>query len=368
MTKTDILFTGFYGQLNTGDDAFVEVASWGAEKYWNKFNNRFLALSSKLPKTITPVKGYPFNLAKTYNFQKRILLRNTSFLISAGGSTIHSKLTDTNPKKIALDLKKANHDIKIGAIGVSVGPFHSLEDEKEVNNYLRNIDFIALRDQRSFEYVSSLDLPYNPINAFDLAALLPEIYNLNPNNLKSRKVIGISVCPYESIIGGDVGNENRRNNKIIDLISKLDKLGDFEFKFFIINGNTRIGDMEITKKIISSSNPKNFEIYPYNNNTKVVWENINACDVMFSTRLHGAIFACFGKTPFMLVEYHKKCSDFLEDIGYDINARIFDCEFDVNLKAELIYNWCMNYNTYKVPKYLELKVHQSRLNFTEINF
>lgn len=34
--RSDILFTGYYGQMNTGDDAFVQVASWGASKYWKK--------------------------------------------------------------------------------------------------------------------------------------------------------------------------------------------------------------------------------------------------------------------------------------------------------------------------------------------
>ena len=30
-----ILFNGFYGFKNTGDDSFLEVVAWGAKKYWN---------------------------------------------------------------------------------------------------------------------------------------------------------------------------------------------------------------------------------------------------------------------------------------------------------------------------------------------
>jgi ABC-type branched-subunit amino acid transport system permease subunit len=58
MFKTDILFNGYYGYLNTGDDAFVEVAAWGAAYIWKKSNVRFLIRENKAPNTITPIRGY----------------------------------------------------------------------------------------------------------------------------------------------------------------------------------------------------------------------------------------------------------------------------------------------------------------------
>lgn len=96
-----------------------------------------------------------------------------------------------NIKNQAIRLKKKDNNIKVGGIGVSVGPFKSVEDEQAIKNYLKSIDFLALRDQTSFDYLSSLDLPYEPVNAFDLAALLPEIYNFKKKNneYKSRKTI-----------------------------------------------------------------------------------------------------------------------------------------------------------------------------------
>src|SRR5690606_37341317 len=118
MFKSDILFTGYYGQQNTGDDAFVEVAAWGAKNYWSKDKIRFLAEKDRLPKTIIPVRGYPFIIPKTHNLQQQILLNNTDYLISAGGSTLHSKLPIKSVKKLAVDLKGRGRDIKIVAIGV----------------------------------------------------------------------------------------------------------------------------------------------------------------------------------------------------------------------------------------------------------
>ncbi len=191
MFHTDILFTGFYGFKNSGDDAFVEACSWGAHNFWNKNNIRFISNKQNLPDTIISVKGYPFSIPKTYGFQSQFLLQNTDYLISGGGSTIHSKMRADNIKNQAIRLKKKDNNIKVGGIGVSVGPFKSVEDEQAIKNYLKSIDFLAVRDQTSFDYLSSLDLPYEPVNAFDLAALLPEIYNFKKKNneYKSRKTI-----------------------------------------------------------------------------------------------------------------------------------------------------------------------------------
>ncbi len=371
MIYTDILFTGYYGQLNTGDDAFVEVASWGADKIWNKKRNRFLGLQSKLPKTIINTKGYPLEIPKTYDLQKKVLLNNTGYLISAGGSTIHSKLSSNNVKQYAVNLKKTGKKIKIGAIGVSVGPFKTKEDEKAVQQYLREIDFIALRDKRSYEYVNSIsNLPYQPVDAFDLAALLPEIYGYpeNQSSNNSQKTVGISICPYESVHkGGNVENEMRRNEQIINLIKILDKKEDILFKFYIINGNQNNGDKKLTQDVINKAQPKKFVMVDYNKDTQAVWKDINSCDAVIATRLHAGIFACFGNTPFMLVEYHKKSTDFLVDIGQAEQARIFDAEFDVEEKADVLLKWLSDRSLYSKPMFLREKTDQAKLNFTAIS-
>lgn len=369
MIRSDIVFVGFYGQQNTGDDAFVEVASSGASLYWKKENLRFLGISSKLPRTIVPVKGYPMRLPKSYEIQKNILIKNTDYLISAGGSTIHSKLKPDNPKHIALELKKTNKKLKVGAIGVSIGPFKTVDDEKAVQKYLREIDFIALRDQRSYDYVKSIHVPYEPVNAFDLAALLPEIYNYKKLRVvRQKKIIGISVCRNESISKtGLLSNEERRNKVIIELIKELDRDDDILFKFFIINGNPTIGDLELTKRTILEANPKNFEIVNYTRDVQTMWKEVADCDFVVSTRLHAAIFACFANTPFALVEYHTKCTDFLEDVGYDEKYRLFDADFDLQLIRNHILSTINDPSTYQSPKFVENMIEKAQLNFSSIN-
>lgn len=371
MFKTDILFTGFYGQSNTGDDAFIEVASWGAKNFWNKKDNRFLSVDSKLPKTIVKASGYPFSLPRTYTIQANLLLNNTKAFVYAGGSTIHSKMAESSIRLKALRRKAKTNKLKFGGIGVSVGPFKSLDDEKAVRFYLEQMDFLAVRDQASFDFVNSLDLPYQPVNAFDLAALLPEIYNYSePIPVKNRKkIIGVSVCPFESIQRGmDVSDEQRRNRMMVDLLKEIDKAEDIHFKFYIINGNTKIGDRSLTHETIAQASPRSYEIVEYSLHTQTIWESIANCDFIISTRLHAAIFACFANTPFILNEYHRKCTDFLSNIAYDDQYRVFNSMYDVKHKASQILGIIYDTETYQVPSKVEEMKKKARLNFTQISF
>lgn len=366
--QSEILFSGYYGQLNTGDDAFIEVSSWGADKYWNKTNILFLAKKEKLPESCLPIRGYPFNMPRTLSLQSKLLVSSTNYLISAGGSILCSKFNSKDIKHLALKEKKKHQRIKLGAIGVSIGPFKTIEDEKAIVNYLMNLNFLSVRDQASFDYLTSLDLPYKPINAFDLAALLPNIYGIEKNASyihMNKKVVGISVCPVESISGINVESEAIRNNKTIDLLKLLDKNDNIHFKFFIINGHQIIGDHKITQEIINKVLPSSYEIIDYSRKTKFMWDQINSCDFVISTRLHAAIFACFSNIPFMLNEYHRKCSDFLDNVGYNFEYRLFNNEYDVVETSKTIIN-ILRGGVYKVPtKVNEMKI-KSELNFTEV--
>lgn len=352
-----------------GDDAFVEVASWGAEKYWHVKNNRFLGRDKNLPNTMTEIKGFPFGLPKSYRFQSMMLLSATKYLISAGGSTLHSQLKNYDVKQLAVDRKKVGHNLKIGGIGVSVGPFKSLADEKAISGYLKSIDFLAVRDNASFEFVQSLNLPYKPINAFDLAALLPAIYGV-PSVLanNNKKIIGVSVCPYESLIHkGDVKSEISRNKNITKLLRELCKDPKVHLKFIVVNGHSKVGDFELTKKTISEVQPKSYEIVPYNRSTSSMWNEIASCDFVIATRLHAAVFACFSNIPFMLNEYHKKCSDFIDDIAYHEGQRLFNDAFDPKEKARQILKMVYEKGVYQKPKNTEQMIEKARFNFTKVN-
>lgn len=358
------VFSGFYGFKNTGDDSFLEVCAWGAKKFWNSKENVFLG--SKLPRLQNDYKELSDSKFKGHN---RLLsfkeLLNANAFFSAGGSTFsnHSKFSI---KQLAEYSKYFNRKLKTGGIGVSIGPFKSIDEEKNVKSYLKKIDYLAVRDQKSYEIAESFDLPYNPINAFDLAALLPEVYNFKPLPKKNKKIVGVSVCNYESYKGGDIKNEERRNQYIINTLNKLPDDESIVYRFFYFNGHPIIGDKGITDFIISKINKKNIEIIPYLNDVKATWDKIADCSLMFSTRLHASIFACYASVPFFLIEYHRKCTDFLNDIGQDEKYRIFDAVIHEDFLVKQIMDVLIN-EDYTPPRYKQLTIERSIKNFSNIN-
>ncbi|MFA7444435.1 MAG: polysaccharide pyruvyl transferase family protein, partial [Flavobacteriaceae bacterium] len=220
-----ILFNGFYGFQNTGDDAFIEIASWGNHIYWKNENPAYFS-GAVLPNTIRKIdKIYPSTsnkiLQKLSVFKEAL---NATYFINAGGS-VFSEIRPFSDIVFAQKAGLLNSNLKHGAIGVSIGPFANSENEKRVIEYLKRLKFLALRDNESYNYALSLNLDYKPINAFDLAALLPVCYESYTPELsgKNRKVIGISVCNYERYFGGDLENEKRRNNFIKETILLLSK-------------------------------------------------------------------------------------------------------------------------------------------------
>ncbi|MFA7444679.1 MAG: polysaccharide pyruvyl transferase family protein, partial [Flavobacteriaceae bacterium] len=132
----------------------------------------------------------------------------------------------------------------------------------------------------------------------------------------------------------------------------------------IFNGNTEIGDEKITNEMTSVLNKTQFEIVPYLGDTFKTWKEIKTCDFMLSTRLHASIFSCYADVPFMLVEYHRKCTDFLNDIGYDNNIRVHDglkAPKETGLAIENILN-----GQYKAPANIDDTIIRAKRNFTAI--
>lgn len=357
-----ITFEGFYGFKNAGDDAFVEVASWGSRKYWHCENNVFLGRN--LPETSYPINSSQI-LKNVKGFDRISMashLMGSDYMVSAGGSTFGELPIHCN-KAVAKYFKSINKSLKLGAIGVSVGPFKSSKEEQAVKAYLNSLEFLALRDKRSFDYASSLDLPYKPIKAFDLAALLPDIFgNTVQTTPTSKKTIGISICKYESYTNGDLEREKKRIDYFKDLVEILEKNTEVNFKVFIFNGHPEMGDWKVSKELMSNIDPSRVVVIPYLSNVEKTWQEISSCSMVISTRMHASIFACYAKVPFMLLEYHKKCSDFLDDVGQYEKYRLYDAEADLNTVVPIIEE-ILN-DSYQSPKYLDETVALSKRNFT----
>ena len=333
-----LIFSGYYGQSNMGDDAFGIVAVWGAKKYWN---SKASLLSSKGPinKKIT----INYELPKKQYFRGEFLFRTIKKLlisdmcILAGGSVLHTQHKMLTINGLIFLFAKIGL-CKVGAIGVSIGPFKTEEDYIYIKKQLTKFKFLVLRDKKSYDIAVSMELPYKPILASDLAFLLPELHLSEKLQKSKNKILGISLCHYERYTDGNIKNEVRRESLILEVLQEVIKTLNVKLRFFIINGHNSLGDEEFIMKTIAklSLSKKEYEVINYSPNTLSMLDKIVECDTVFTTRLHGAIFAAAMNIPSLLVEYHEKCSDYLDDIGLEDDWRIGDMEIPPLLIKEKI--------------------------------
>lgn len=356
-----VAFEGYYGFQNTGDDAFVEVCAWGARQFWKSTENFFVG--KNLPQTVFPIQGTEISMKGGDRLRMLQNIMKSDYFVSAGGSTLMELPFHSN-KALAKYSKTFFKQLKTGAIGVSLGPFSSVSKEKETVKYLQALDFLALRDKRSYDYAKSLNLPYTPIAAFDLAALMPQVYENQPSLVEksSVKTIGISVNLYESFEQGGVEKETKRLSFFKELVELINKRTSVHFKVFIINGNTNKRELETSRFLMSNVSEQNFTIIPYNSRVKKTWDEISSCDAMISTRLHASIFACYAKVPFFLIEYHQKCTDFLMDIGQNEKYRFYDGDVSPSEACEAVGEVLSG--KYLPPQDREKTISLAKKNFT----
>lgn len=364
-----LLFTGYYGRLNTGDDVFGVICDWGARKYWGHEDLRFFGRN--LPQRLdgSELKS-GFRLRKKIKGQELLETMALGFgnskIIYAGGSIFHSEVRGLS-KNALLKAYQALGVIELGAIGVSLGPFKNDEAKSSIKQYLSKFSFLALRDRRSYDIAMNMKLSIPIVESFDLAGLLPYIYPVVKKE-NSNPVLGISLCNYERYVNnGDLGNEKRRFDKIVGTIKLLIKIiPNIELKIFVFNAHPIIGDHDISNALmLNIGSSIAIEKVAYSSNPNDMWNAVSSCDAVLATRLHAGVFACFSRTPYLQVEYHPKCSDFLEDINYPKDFRIGD----MNLSEEEVCSRLVQLLELKTPLIdnIERLQEKASLNFTKFS-
>jgi polysaccharide pyruvyl transferase WcaK-like protein len=317
---------------NTGDDVFCTVTAWGARKFWGLTPAKFLAPTVPDMHEVSQALLMPKRIFKGQWFIERsIHLLRSEWLVFAGGSLFHGNISSLSLKGFAKHLSR-HGALKIGAIGVSLGPFTSIRAEQDNKEFLRRFSFLVLRDRKSFEIAESMNLPFQAVESRDLAFLIPQVLkqstvSTQPCLEKRKPILGVTVCWYERFVNGDRGNEEKRVAWLVETLTKLDALNNIKLRFFIFNDHPILGDKKVTLQIATKFKPKcEVEVVQYSPNVNLTLKKIVECDAFFSTRLHGAIMAASVRVPFLLLEYHRKCADFLDDIDWPSRLRVGDSQ------------------------------------------
>ncbi|WP_436891281.1 polysaccharide pyruvyl transferase family protein [Mammaliicoccus sciuri] len=288
-----IFFKGYYGFENLGDDIFVHVAKWFSEKYGYKYKIH----GYKLPNNI---KGKKINSKMKKNLYDIYYAFSCQKIIYWGGSTFERNSSKTDLKYYITRIKSLYK--KTLAMGVSIGPFKKEEDEKLLLDLINKLNYVGVRDLSSMNYGRYFNF------TFDLAIIIPEIFPVNNKENARKKIISVN-------------------------LSKSKNLNEYTevFKTFLIN-NTE----QIEKVNIVVFNPKDFLISEkfyheikqhineiciinYSSDTYSILKPIANSDLLLGNRLHSGIISYAYGVPFILNEYHQKCTDFINTIEQEFN-------------------------------------------------
>ncbi len=326
-------FTGYYGMGNFGDDLFGAVCTAAARQLWHAqplvvgprldgvdagCTVASEAMAARYGDTGAAGKGI-----RLLSFCRGVL--GSDVLVLGGGSVITGRESFRKPLMLGAQRMRG---LSLAAVGVSVDPFRSEEARRRVAEFLGRFAYISVRDRRSFELVSSLGLETTLHAGRDLAGMLPL---LSPRPPKTPRLpgqmltLGVSPCNYSVRPEYPAPEPAQWEDALIDALVELAPRLPLQVKVFSLNRHPRHGDealaTDLQRRLQAKGLSASTWFYRDRDPVKGV-AAIAECDAMVSARLHGAIVAYMEAVPLVMVDYHRKCRDFADDIGLPGSQRI----------------------------------------------
>jgi len=302
--KGSIFFKGFYGFKNIGDDIFVAVAEHIANNY---FGYRAIFVGKNLP--ITAGKSLKISLRNrgVCRIVELICSCVATKIVIFGGSTI-SKVG--NIKKLYYIINKLNFlSRKTATIGTSVSiPKEDGEKAKTVE-FISKMHYVAVRDRRSEQDLKKENL--SCIFSFDAAILLDDVFVELRSIERDNSSLGICMCINKDESEEEIVERTVRFVKRVVEDCKIEKI--IIFRFYDDQK-----DLLLCEKLISNCSvfANEIKFVDYTRELKEFCIEFTKCSMIFGSKLHAGIMAYTLGIPFMLDEYHEKCTDFLSTINH----------------------------------------------------
>lgn len=320
-------FTGYYGMTNFGDDLFGLICVAGASRYWNVearlASPQLGDIPSTMPRWVTAASYGAHNalgsLLRFANFCYS--LAASDLLVLGGGSVIHSR---GSYRQQLMKLAATVGDLRLGAVGISVGPFDRASDVSKYRDFLTRFQYISVRDRRSYLLAQEMGLGRHVFLDGDLAGLIPHLFGPIVVNRK-KNLLGVALCNYRASEGYPAPDPKNLVRSLFEAICDIAKDAQIEVQIFSLNGHPAVGDasasLELHQMLVNAGIDANVSFYRGDEPLKVVHQ-IGRCAAFVSARLHGAIVAYIQGVPVTIVDYHPKCRDFAEDVGLPMERRI----------------------------------------------
>ncbi|RKN49516.1 polysaccharide pyruvyl transferase family protein [Micromonospora endolithica] len=316
------LVVGYYGMRNAGDNAFCVIVDWAMRRYWGTEEPVFAAPPLvDLPAARTTMNQSLFESADPLSragklLTKATMLGGTSMLVFGGGSVFRD-MGPFSEKKIFATWSRVSGR-PIAAVGVSVGPFVSAAAAKRLGEVFQHVDYVGVRDNASVQRLREIDYRGVVVPAGDLAGLLPEALGevAAAPVPRSRHRIRLGVTLLGSDTDLPAPEQRRREQVLISGIRSFVETEQVDVTVFVFNTHPVRGDVEASERLRSSLRGLcDVRVVTADDGVRAIFSEMRACDAGLHMRMHGAIFSYVAGVPFALVPYHRKCADFLDEIG-----------------------------------------------------
>lgn len=330
MSKTFLV--GYYGMLNTGDDALLNATAWGAKRFM-KADNLHINSPRPLKLYTGQARGRVLVEKQSFPAQNRLLQYKTAVdsdrVIFGGGSVLHNA-RDINIKRHLMKLSGGRGHL---ALGVGIGPFLNVRAEKACKAFLEECQFVGVRDKQSYEIAKSIAPSANVDLTFDLAPQLLQLPGAKLMHVE-REGVAVCLCPRERLVG-NLKAETARLKLLASALDKIYTRTQQKIYFVDFNGHAELGDKQTHHELASMLSPAtHYQFVEYNADPLQVLQRMSIFKTIISMRLHAAVFGFLTNTPVISLNYHRKCNAWCEQVGIP-QEYLFDAgEFDPSILAE----------------------------------
>jgi polysaccharide pyruvyl transferase WcaK-like protein len=343
-----ILFGGYYGMKNYGDDLFGLVASKGSSLFWPDIDTALAcppiasvesqySVPKWVPRNIYSSVGYA-GKALRFSFLTRGAIHTDKFIFFGGSlfSSSGSKAFD------AIIKNNSRRKCFFSGIGISIGPFNSIKSEKKTIEQLKSFEYLALRDVYSYNLLNSYNIECKCVLSADPVGLMPALGYVKTtiNTNKKVKKIGFSPC----YLSNNANESKIFCDAFVRSVKTINSKIDIEVEIINLNSHVKLGDYQLCKyvfeELLKLQISCTFTDYS-SIGVESTWKVISLLDMYVSMRLHGALTAFINSVPFLLYEYHEKCSNFLDDIGQSADFRIRSASYSCDHLESIIYHLIM---------------------------
>jgi len=244
--------------------------------------------------------------------------KEANVVISIGGDNFSDDYGSPEPFFRTLDAAR-KYGAKTVIWGASIGPFSPIEAERKWAEYLRGVDLITVREDRTVEYLASLGVSTNVKRVSDPAFLLPAVKPKIPTPFEDSdgmKVgIGMSALMHRYQV------MEQYLDASISLIEHLAAKynGKIVLVPHVIQDKTTRNDFAVCQEITRRVSDKcQCYVLPKTLNACEMKYCISNCDYFIGARTHSTIASLSSCIPTISVGYSVK--------AWGINQDLLECD------------------------------------------